>query len=107
MRLTDDSLHGRIVVSSDGLAIGEITKLFVQPDWRIDAFEVKLRRDAAERIGVQRSLFHGATIEISSALVQAIGDAVLLSVPAASLRQAQPAQPTEGVPPAPPIDART
>jgi sporulation protein YlmC with PRC-barrel domain len=92
MRLTDDSLRGRVVVSNDGFAIGEISKLFVENDWHVHAFEVKLRRDAAERIGIQRSLFHGATIEVPTKLVQSIGDAVLLSVPAESLRHPGPAQ---------------
>jgi sporulation protein YlmC with PRC-barrel domain len=98
MRFTDDSLHHRVVLSSDGLAIGEITKLFVEADWRIRAFEVKLRKEIADRIGVHRRLLHGATLEISTEQVQSIGDAVILSVPAEALHYPVQAQPSESPP---------
>jgi sporulation protein YlmC with PRC-barrel domain len=86
------------VLSSDGLAIGEITKLFMGPDWRISALEVKVRRNAEEQVGVQHSMFHSATIEIATDLVQSIGDAVLLSVPSGSLRQPTEEPPAAGAP---------
>lgn len=98
MRFTDASLHHRVVLSSDGTAIGEITKLFVEHDWRVRAIEVKLRREVADRIGVHRRLLHGATIEISTEQVQSIGDAVLLSVPAEALHYPAPTQPAETAP---------
>lgn len=97
MKLTDDSFRGRVVLSSDGLAIGEIARLFIDPaGWRVRSFEVRLRKDAAERVGVPRSLFHGATLEISTDLVQSTGDAVILSVSAEALRH--PTPPEQGAP---------
>ena len=98
MRHSVESLTGRVVLSSDGLAIGEITKLFMGPDWRINALEVKVRRNAEEPVGVQHSLFHSATIEIATELVQSIGDAVLLTVPAESLRHPPQEPPAAGAP---------
>jgi sporulation protein YlmC with PRC-barrel domain len=97
MKLTDESFRGRVVLSSDGVAIGEIVRMLVDPDgWRVRSIEVRLRKDAAERVGVRRSLFHSASLEISTDLVQSAGDAVILSVPAESLRQ--PAPPTQTAP---------
>lgn len=89
MTLSDQALHGRVVLSGDGLAIGEITRLNVEPTtWHVVSLEVKVRKDAAERIGVQRSMFHATTIVIPTEHVQSVGDAVILSVPLAALRQA-------------------
>lgn len=88
MTLNDLALHGRVVLSGDGLAIGEITRLNVDPDtWHVVSLEVKVRKEVAERIGVHRSMFHAATIVISTAHVQSVGDAVILSVPLATLRR--------------------
>jgi sporulation protein YlmC with PRC-barrel domain len=102
MKLTDESFRGRVVLSSDGVAIGEIVHLIVDPaGWCVRSLEVRLRKDAAERVGVPRSLFHGATLEISTDLVQSAGDAVILSVPADELRQPPPPPPAQTTP-APP-----
>ena len=93
MKLSDDTFRGRVVLSSDGLVIGEIERLFIDPaNWRIRSIEVKLRKDAADRVGVHRSLFHSATLEISTELVQASADAVILAVPIDSLRAPAPTQ---------------
>lgn len=88
MTLDDLALRGRIVLSGDGLAIGEITRLNVDPaTWRVVSLEVKVRKEVAERLGVHRTLFHTATIVISTELVQSVGDAVILSVPVSALRR--------------------
>jgi sporulation protein YlmC with PRC-barrel domain len=95
MKLTEDSLRGRVVLAADGLAIGELERVFIDPaGWRVVSIEVKLRRDAAERLGVSRSMFHAATLEISTSLVQSTGDAVILSVPVDMLRTPAPPQET-------------
>jgi sporulation protein YlmC with PRC-barrel domain len=85
MKVTDDSIHGRRVLSGDGLELGEVSKLFVHDGWQVRSFEVRLRKDAAERLGVQHARFHNATIEISTELVQSVGDVVLLTAPADAL----------------------
>lgn len=80
MRVTDDNLHGRVVLSADGLALGEIEKLFfLSGAFAIDAVLVKLRKDIAERLGMKHSTFHAATMEIPAGFVQSVGDAVILS----------------------------
>lgn len=89
--VTDESLHGRVVISGDGVAIGEIARLLVDPgEWRVRALEVRLRRDAAERIGIQQRLFRSTTIHIPVEQVQSTGDAVVLGIPAVQLRPEEP-----------------
>lgn len=87
MKVSNDNLVGRVVISGDGIAIGEITRLFVDTaSWRVESLQVALRKDSAERIGIKRSMFHASTIEIVTELVQSVGDAVVLSVVLDALR---------------------
>jgi sporulation protein YlmC with PRC-barrel domain len=87
MKVSNDNLIGRVVISGDGIAIGEIARLFVETtSWRVESLQVTLRKDSAERIGIRRSMFHSSTIEIATALVQSVGDAVVLSVALDALR---------------------
>jgi sporulation protein YlmC with PRC-barrel domain len=98
MRLSDENLRGRTVITSDGLAIGEIAMLFLDVElWRVEAIQVRLRREIADRLGAGRSIFRAGVIEIPMGLVQSVGDAVLLSVPVDELHQALPA-PSEPAP---------
>jgi hypothetical protein len=99
MKLTDESFHGRVVLSGDGIVLGEIARLHIDPSpsgWRVCSFEVRLRKEIAELIGAARSLFHSATLEISSDLVRSIGDAVILSATVDTLRP--PAPPEQRAP---------
>lgn len=91
MRLSDASLHGRTVISSEGLAIGDVEALFIDSDaWRVDSLQIKLRKDIADRLGAGRSMFHAGTVEIPTRMVQSVGDAVVLSVAVDDLRQVLP-----------------
>jgi sporulation protein YlmC with PRC-barrel domain len=84
--LTSESLQRRVVLSSDGVVVGTINKLFIRPDdWRISSFEVRLRKEVAERAGIAVRMFRAPTLTISADLVQSTGDAVILSVPLAAL----------------------
>jgi len=76
------------VISADGQAIGEIASLFVDSEaWTVEAIQVALRKETADRLGAARSIFHGGTVEIPVRLVQSVGDAVVLSSPVDGLRQ--------------------
>lgn len=86
MRLTDEEMHGRTVLSADGHAIGEVTALYLTDDWRVESLEVKLRKDAASRLGAQGSLFRGATMEVPTRVVKSMRDAILLEVSVDELR---------------------
>ena len=86
MRLTDEEMHGRTVLSSDGHAIGEVTALFLTEDWRVESIEVRLRKDAAERLGAKASIFHGASMEVPTRVVKSMRDAILLNCSVEELR---------------------
>lgn len=91
MRLSDESLRGRTVIASDGLAIGSIAALFIDSDgWRVESLQVKLNKDVADRLGAGRSWLHAGAIEVPIRMVQSVGDAVVLSVAVDGLRQALP-----------------
>ncbi len=88
MRLSDENIRSRTVIASDGVAVGEIALLLFDSDsLRLESLEVKLRSDVADRIGVDRSVFHAAMLEIPMAMVQSIGDAVVLGVAVEELRR--------------------
>lgn len=87
MRLTDETLRGRTVIASDGLAVGQVAAVFLNSDgWVIESLLVALRREIADRLGVSRNVFRPGTLEIPVATVQSVGDAVVLSVGVDALR---------------------
>ncbi len=98
MRLSDETLRGRTVIASDGLAIGTVTLLFIDSDgWRVESLQIKLHRDIADRIGAGRSWLHAGAVEIPVRMVQSVGDAVVLTVGVDELREVLPG-PSESPP---------
>ena len=91
MKIPVERLKGRTVITSDGLAIGEIDTLFLDGTaWRIASLRVRLRKEVADRLGAEHSLFRAGFVEIPIRMVQSAGDAVVLSVPEGALRQVLP-----------------
>jgi sporulation protein YlmC with PRC-barrel domain len=88
----DEDLKGRAVIDHTGRVVGEVDGLLIDgQSWRVEAFRVKLRRDAAEQIGAEHRRFQSASLEIPVSLVHAAGDAVILNVPTTALRELRPA----------------
>ncbi|MBA3502818.1 MAG: PRC-barrel domain containing protein [Myxococcota bacterium] len=91
MRITDDNMHGRVVLSSDGLAIGEVEKLYFHGgQFAIDSLEIKVRKEIAEKLGLKHSTFHPATMEIPVGFVQSVGDVVILTAKLEELQMIRP-----------------
>jgi sporulation protein YlmC with PRC-barrel domain len=89
MRLSDESLRGRTVISADGNMIGSLVELFISSsDWRVESIRIELQKDIADRIGASRTLLHRGTIELPVSFIQSVGDAVVLSVDVERLREA-------------------
>lgn len=91
MRLSDETLRGRSIIAADGQVIGEISALFLDSDgWRVESLQVKLRKDIADQLGANRTLFHAGALEVPVRMIQSVGDTVVLSVPVDGLRKALP-----------------
>lgn len=89
MRLSDESLRGRTVISADGNAIGVLAELFISSsDWRVESIRIELQKDIADRIGANRTFLHRGSIELPVSFIQSVGDAVVLSVDVEKLREA-------------------
>lgn len=101
MRLSDKTLHGRTVISADGAVVGIVTELFISTsEWRIESITAELRKDIADRIGADRSIFHPGVIELPVSLIQSVGDAVVLTIEVEQLREAHRTTNTDTPPPA-------
>jgi len=88
MQISDQQFRGRTVITADGQAIGEVGAMVIDTSvWSIVALHVKLNKTAAEQVGAVRGILHAATLDLPVSAVQSVGDAVLLSVPTAELRQ--------------------
>ncbi len=80
------------MVAADGHVIGEIAALFLDSEtWQVDSIQVKLRNEIAQQIGVDRGVFHAATLDVPIRIIQSVSDTIVLSVPVGELRQILPA----------------
>jgi sporulation protein YlmC with PRC-barrel domain len=97
MRISvEDDLRGRTVIDGDGRAIGLVDGVLVDSQsWRVEAFRVKLRREAAEEVGMAYRVFGGTALDLPITLVHAAGDAIILNVPTSALRDLVPAERAE------------
>lgn len=87
MKIPDDTLRGRRVLSSDGVEIGVVEGVFFETaGWKVEALEIRLRNEVATRIGAGRKMFRASTIEIPVEKVHSVRDAVILTVALGELR---------------------
>ena len=88
MRLVyEEALSGRSVIDSTGRSIGEVMGLVIDPDdWRIEAVRVKLHKDVTEEIGAPHGAFRAARLDVPTAFIHSVSDAVVLSGPIAALQ---------------------
>lgn len=91
MRLSDENLRGRTIISADGQVIGEINALFLDSEaWRVESLQVSLNKQIADQLGAHRSTFHAGELELPVRMVQSVGDTVVLTVPVDGLRAVLP-----------------
>jgi sporulation protein YlmC with PRC-barrel domain len=97
MHIKLSDLPGRAVFDANGVVLGKIKSPLVDMEtWSVDVLGVKLSRPVAREMGLDASLFawlfRPATIDVPTGLVQAAGDAIILRVSLAELRDAAPEQ---------------
>lgn len=80
MKIPDDSLRGRAVLSSDGVEIGVVEGVvFETSGWKVESIEVKLRNEVAERVGAGRRMFRSVVVNVPVEKIHAVRDAVILT----------------------------
>jgi membrane protein len=83
----EESLSGRSVIDSTGRSIGEVIALVIDTEaWRIEALRVKLHKDVTEEIGASHGAFRAARLDVPTAFIHNVSDAVVLSGPIGTLR---------------------
>jgi sporulation protein YlmC with PRC-barrel domain len=88
MTVTDGEIRGRVAIGADGKAIGEVVAILLDSDtWAVAGLRLRLRGNVASEIGVDHSLFRPSTVDVPISQVQSAGDAIVLSVPVASLSE--------------------
>jgi sporulation protein YlmC with PRC-barrel domain len=99
MRLSDESLRGRTIITVDGQVIGQIAGFLLDSDdWSVESLQITLRKDVADAIGAHRSVFQAGKLEIPVRLVHSVGDTVVLTVATDELRKVLPSETTENAP---------
>jgi sporulation protein YlmC with PRC-barrel domain len=83
-----EELKGKTVLEAGGQVVGTLDELIIDTDplalWGI---RLRLKREIAKEIGASGGIIHGAVLDLSIEMVSAAGDAVILSVPLATLRE--------------------
>jgi sporulation protein YlmC with PRC-barrel domain len=70
------------------MVVGDIASPVVDTEtWLVDTLRVRLRRASARELDVAWSFFRRPTIDLPTGLVQAAGDAIILRVSLAELRE--------------------
>jgi sporulation protein YlmC with PRC-barrel domain len=91
MQISDGDLRARTVIGADGNAIGEVAGFLLDGEtWSVHALRVRLKPSVAEQIGAPHSLFRASAVDVPVRLIQSVGDAVVLAIPSAELRQVLP-----------------
>src|SRR5688572_29895266 len=91
-----DQLPGHSVLDSTGRLIGKVERAMVDLEsWAVECLRVRLRKDAADELGMSATPFRAATLDVPTGLVLAASDAVILR---ATLEELQGLTPSSGDP---------
>jgi sporulation protein YlmC with PRC-barrel domain len=83
----EEALSGRSVIDSTGRSLGEVVGLVIDSgSWRIEAVRVKLHKDVTKEIGASHGTFRAARLDVPTAFIQDVSDAIVLSGPIAALQ---------------------
>ena len=95
MHVKLDELRGRKVFDANGRMIGRVRAALVDMEtWLVDTLSVGVSRQAAAELEMPwsflRSFFRPPTVNVSTGQINAAGDAIILRVSLAELREAAP-----------------
>lgn len=81
------NIRGVKVISADAQEIGEVVDIIVETvTWRVESLQVKVRKEAAEKLGVSRGILRSGTFSLPVELIQSVGDSIVLSASTTELR---------------------
>ena len=88
MHLDLNELPRRTVLDTMGMVVGDIKAPIVDTEtWVVDTLRVRLRQASARELEIPWSFFRRPTIDLPTGLVHAAGDAIILRVSMAELRE--------------------
>jgi sporulation protein YlmC with PRC-barrel domain len=86
-----DDLPGVTVLDTTGHVLGRVKAALADMEtWLIDTLRVRLERRAAAELDMQWSFWRRPFFDIPTGLIHAAGDAIILRVSLAELREAPP-----------------
>jgi sporulation protein YlmC with PRC-barrel domain len=98
MHLKLGQLRWRPVMDANAQMIGRVWAPLVDTEtWLVDTLRIAVRRRAAGALGIAWSFFKRPMLDVPTGLIHAAGDAIILRVSMAELREAPPV-PVESVP---------
>ena len=87
MHVELDELRGRKVFDANGRAIGRVKAALVDMEtWLVDTLRIRVTRRAAADLDMHWSYFRWPKIDVTIGLIHAAGDAIILRVSLAELR---------------------
>jgi sporulation protein YlmC with PRC-barrel domain len=95
MHVRFDELRGKKVFDANGRVIGRVHAALIDMEtWLVDTLRVAIARHAAGDLDVPwsfwQSLWRPRTIDVATGQIHAAGDAIILRVSLAELREAAP-----------------
>lgn len=88
MHLKLSEVRGRPVLDANGAVVGDIQAPLVDTEtWLVDTLRIVVRRQAAREMALSWSFFHRPTVDVPTGLIHAAGDAIILRVSMAELRE--------------------
>jgi sporulation protein YlmC with PRC-barrel domain len=86
-----DDLPGTTVLDTTGRVLGRVNAALADMEtWLIDTLRVTLARKAAVELDVRWSFWRRPFLDIPTGLIHAAGDAIILRVSLAELRESPP-----------------
>jgi sporulation protein YlmC with PRC-barrel domain len=99
MHLDLGELPRRTVLDTLGMVVGDIASPIVDTEtWLVDTLRVRLRRASARELEIPWSYFRRPTIDVPTGIIHAAGDAIILRVSIAELRESPVARSGETEP---------
>jgi sporulation protein YlmC with PRC-barrel domain len=95
MHVRLDELRGKNVFDANGRVVGRIHAALIDMEtWLVDTMRIAIARHASSELDVPwsfwQSLWRPRTIDVGTGQIQAAGDAIILRISLAELREAAP-----------------